>query len=132
MALSEVKALTFDVFGTVVNWRDSIAREAKSFLGPKGYEKDWHAFADRWRAHYQPAMEKVRKGERPWARLDDLHRENLVELLKEFEISGLGEADIDHLNGAGTFIRLWAPDDHYLVNKLQIVAVTELGEARGG
>ena len=52
MALSDVKALTFDVFGTVVNWRDSIAREAKSFLGPKGYEKDWHAFADRWRARY--------------------------------------------------------------------------------
>ena len=78
MAVSDVKALTFDVFGTVVNWRDSIAREAKNFLGPKGYEKDWHAFADRWRARYQPAMEKVRKGERPWARLDDLHRENLV------------------------------------------------------
>jgi len=95
MALSDVKALTFDVFGTVVNWRDSIAREAKSFLGPKGYEKDWHAFADRWRARYQPAMEKVRKGERPWARLDDLHRENLVELLREFEISGLGEGDVN-------------------------------------
>src|SRR5271168_305102 len=100
MALSDVKALTFDVFGTVVNWRDSIAREAKSFLGPKGYQKDWHLFADRWRARYQPAMEMVRKGERPWARLDDLHRENLVELLKEFEISGVGEADVDHLNRA--------------------------------
>ncbi|MBV8937711.1 MAG: haloacid dehalogenase type II, partial [Alphaproteobacteria bacterium] len=86
MALLDVKALTFDVFGTVVNWRDSIAREAKNFLGPRGYDKDWHAFADRWRARYQPAMEKVRKGERPWAKLDDLHRENLVELLKEFEI----------------------------------------------
>ena len=49
MALSEVKALTFDVFGTVVNWRDSIAREAKAFLEPKGHDKDWHAFADRWR-----------------------------------------------------------------------------------
>src|SRR6202043_2679123 len=64
MALTDVKALTFDVFGTVVNWRDNIAREAKSFLGPRGYDKDWHAFADRWRARYQPAMEKVRKGER--------------------------------------------------------------------
>ena len=89
MALTDVKALTFDVFGTVVNWRDSIAREAKSFLAPKGYDKDWHAFADRWRARYQPAMEKVR---------NDLHRENLVDLLEEFEIRGLGEADIDHLN----------------------------------
>ena len=98
MALSEVKALTFDVFGTVVNWRDSIAREAKSFLAPKGYDKDWHAFADRWRARYQPAMDKVRKGERPWVKLDDLHRENLVELLQEFGIGGLSESEIDHLN----------------------------------
>src|SRR6266446_7266713 len=78
MALSDVKALTFDVFGTVVNWRDSVAREAKAFLGPKGYDKDWHGFADQWRARYQPAMAKVRNGERPWAKLDDLHRENLA------------------------------------------------------
>ena len=82
MAISNVKALTFDVFGTVVNWRDSIAREAKAFLGPRGYDKNWHEFADRWRARYQPAMAKVRSGERPWAKLDGLHRENLVELLK--------------------------------------------------
>src|SRR5437762_8139718 len=109
MALSDVKALTFDVFGTVVNWRDSIAREAKNFLGPRGYEKDWHAFADRWRARYQPAMAKVRKGERPWTRLDDLHRENLVELLKEFAVSGLGESDIDHLNRAWHRLDGW-PD----------------------
>ena len=68
MALSDVKALTFDVFGTVVNWRDSIAREAKIFLGPRGYDKDWHAFADQWRARYQPAMAKVRNGKRPWAK----------------------------------------------------------------
>ncbi len=100
MAISDVKALTFDVFGTVVNWRDSVAREAKKFLGPKGFDKDWHAFADKWRERYQPAMAKVRNGERPWAKLDDLHRENLVELLPEFEISGLSEAEIDHLNRA--------------------------------
>ena len=67
MALSDVGALTFDVFGTVVNWRDSIAREAKAILEPKGYDKDWHDFADKWRARYQPAMAKVRNGERPWA-----------------------------------------------------------------
>src|SRR3974377_1798167 len=103
MALSEVKALTFAGCGTVWNWRDSIAREAKAFLGPKGYDKDWHAFADKWRARYQPAMAKVRNGERPWAKLDNLHRENLVELLKEVEISGLDEAGIDHLN------RAWPP-----------------------
>ena len=95
--------------GTVVNWRDSIAREAKAFLGPKGYDKDWHAFADQWRARYQPAMAKVRTGERPWAKLDDLHRENLVELLKESEITGLSEADIDHLNRAWHRLDGW-PD----------------------
>jgi len=109
MALSDVKALTFDVFGTVVNWRDSVAREAKAFLGPKGYDKDWHGFADQWRARYQPAMAKVRNGERPWAKLDDLHRENLVELLPEFGISGLSEAEIDHLNRAWHRLDGW-PD----------------------
>src|SRR5260370_37693357 len=109
MALSEVKALTFDVFGTVVNWRDSIAREARAFLGPRGYDKHWHEFADRWRARYQPAMAKVRNGERPWARLDDLHRENLVELLKGFERTGVGEADIHHLHRARHRLDRW-PD----------------------
>ncbi len=109
MALSDVKALTFDVFGTVVNWRDSIAREAKSILGPRRHDEDWHAFADQWRARYQPAMDKVRKGERPWARLDELHRENLVELLQAFGVSGLGEAEIDHLNRAWHRLDPW-PD----------------------
>src|ERR1700757_1508061 len=107
MALSEVKALTFDVFGTVVNWRDSIAREAKSFLGPKGYDKDWHAFADRWRARYQPAMDKVRKGERPWVKLDELHRENLIELLQEFGVTGRGGAETDHPNRAWPRLHPW-------------------------
>src|ERR1700745_2026682 len=109
MALPDVKALACDVFGTVVNWRDSIAREAKSFLGPKGYEKDWHAFADRWRARYQPAMEKVRKGERPWGRLDDLHPETLAELLKDFKIGGFGEAATNHLTRAWHRLDGW-PD----------------------
>lgn len=109
MTVKNVKALTFDVFGTVVNWRDSIAREAKAILGPKGHDKDWHSFADRWRARYQPAMDKVRKGERPWARLDDLHRENLVDLLQEFGIAGLDEGEVEHLNRAWHRLDPW-PD----------------------
>jgi 2-haloacid dehalogenase len=109
MAISDVKALTFDVFGTVVNWRDSIAREAKASLAPKGYDLDWHDFADRWRARYQPAMAKVRNGERPWTRLDDLHRENLIELLPEFGVSGLSAAEIDYLNRAWHRLDGW-PD----------------------
>jgi 2-haloacid dehalogenase len=109
MAIPEVKALTFDVFGTVVNWRDSVAREAKATLGPKGYDLDWHAFADRWRTRYRPAMARVRNGERPWARLDDLHRENLEALLPEFGVAGLSEAELDHLNRAWHRLDGW-PD----------------------
>ncbi len=109
MSIADVKALTFDVFGTVVNWRDSIAREAGALLGPKGHERDWHAFAERWRARYQPAMERVRSGQRPWTKLDDLHRENLEELLDEFGIAGLSEAEKDHLNRAWHRLDPW-PD----------------------
>src|SRR3546814_13887869 len=79
----EVEALTFDVFGTVVNWRESIAAEAKTLLGGKGLDHDWNDFALKWRAKYQPALEQVRSGERPWVQLDDMHRENLAELLGE-------------------------------------------------
>jgi len=98
MGLENVKALTFDVFGTVVNWRNSIAREAEASLAPKGYALDWHAFADAWRGRYQPSMQRIRAGERPFMRLDLLHRENLEEILPDFGVSGLSEAEIDHLN----------------------------------
>ena len=109
MAISDVTALTFDVFGTVVNWRDSVAREVRAILGPKGYDKDWYDFADKWRSRYQPAMTGVRNGARPWTKLEDLHRENLVELLPEFGISGLGQTEIDHLNRAWHRLDPW-PD----------------------
>ncbi|HZL01400.1 MAG TPA: haloacid dehalogenase type II [Caulobacteraceae bacterium] len=103
------KALTFDVFGTVVDWRSSIAREAESILAPKGHTLDWPAFADRWRALYQPAMEEVRSGRRPFAILDDLHRENLVTLLGESGVAELGDPEIDHLNLAWHRLDPW-PD----------------------
>src|SRR3546814_4444069 len=105
----EVEALTFDVFGTVVNWRESIAAEAKTLLGGKGLDHDWNDFAPKWRAKYQPAMEKVRSGERPWVKLDDLHRENLEELLGELGIAGLSEAEKDRLNRAWHRLEPW-PD----------------------
>ena len=107
--LTDIKALTFDVFGTVVDWRSGVAREAMALLGPKGFERDWGAFADRWRARYVPAMERVRKGERPWTILDDLHRENLVGLLEEEGIGGLSEDEIDQLNHAWHRLDPW-PD----------------------
>ena len=109
MSLDEVAALTFDVFGTVVDWRGSIARELRSEFARRGVERDWEAVADRWRALYQPAMEEVRRGRRPWTRLDDLHRENLRVVLDEFDLAGLDEIEIEHLNRAWHRLEPW-PD----------------------
>src|ERR1700683_1517779 len=80
--LTDIRALAFDVFGTVVDWRTGVAREAAAVLRPKGYDADFGAFADAWRALYVPAMAKVRSGARRWTILDVLHRENLVEVLR--------------------------------------------------
>jgi 2-haloacid dehalogenase len=98
---SSVEALTFDVFGTVVDWRGSIIEEGNRVWKPRGVEIDWGKFADRWRAGYQPAMARVRSGELPWTNLDALHRMILDGLLSEFGIANLSEADKDHLN------RIW-------------------------
>src|SRR5580704_14574020 len=86
-----VKALTFDVFGTVVDWRGSIIREGTEWGHAKGYQVDWAKFADRWRAGYAPSMDKVRKGSLAWTRLDQLHRIILDDLLTEFNVTGLTE-----------------------------------------
>src|SRR3546814_8662522 len=104
---SETKALLFDVFGTVVDWRSSISREGEKFGREKGIQADWTAFADKWRGKYQPAMQRVRSGERAWVKLDDLHRESLEELLEEFGIAGLSDADKDHLNKAWHRLDPW-------------------------
>jgi 2-haloacid dehalogenase len=104
-----IKALTFDVFGTVVDWRSSVAREAEALLAPKGVALDWGAFADGWRGKYVPAMARVGRGERPFAVLDVLHRENLIELLAERGVAGLCAAEIDELNLAWHRLDPW-PD----------------------
>jgi 2-haloacid dehalogenase len=90
-----VKALLFDIFGTIVDWRGSIINEGASWGKQKGLTLDWGQFADRWRAGYQPAMARVRSGELPWTKLDDLHRMVLDEVLEEFAIAGLTEAEKD-------------------------------------
>jgi 2-haloacid dehalogenase len=79
--LDMVKAMTFDVFGTVVDWRSSIIREGEALTKRKGIEVDWPRFADAWRGGYGPAMRRVRSGELPWTRIDDLHRMILDGLL---------------------------------------------------
>ena len=85
---ASIKALFFDVFGTVVDWRTSIARESEAVLKPKGYALDWLAFADAWRDEYQPAMEEVRTGVIPFSKLDVLHRRNLERILPRFKVQG--------------------------------------------
>lgn len=86
-----VKALTFDVFGTVVDWRSSIIRDGQLLGAAAGLPIDWARFADRWREGYAPAMNRVRQGELPWTTLDHLHRMILDPLLEEFGILALTE-----------------------------------------
>jgi 2-haloacid dehalogenase len=95
---SRVRALTFDVFGTVVDWRGSIIREGEALGALWRIDLDWARFADAWRAHYQPSMERVRRGELPWTRLDELHRMALEKILSDFGVTGLSEEQIEHLN----------------------------------
>jgi 2-haloacid dehalogenase len=106
---SPVKALVFDVFGTVVDWRGSIMREAKSLARSRKLDLDAAAFADAWRAGYQPAMAKVRSGELGWTKIDALHRMILDDLLVQFGVRGLKEAEIDHLNRVWHRLAPW-PD----------------------
>src|SRR5215510_6324889 len=93
-----VKALFFDVFGTLVDWRTSVAREAAAVLKPLGHDRDWIAFADAWRGEYQPGMEEVRTGKIPFSKLDVLHRRNLERMLPRFGLTGLSEDVLRNLN----------------------------------
>ena len=89
--LASVKACVFDVFGTVVDWRTSVIADATRRGKAKSLNVNWVEFTDRWRMGYVPAMNKVRKGEIPWTRLDDLQRMILEDLLKQYKIQGLSE-----------------------------------------
>jgi 2-haloacid dehalogenase len=107
--MPDPEALVFDVFGTVVDWRSSIIREGEELGRRKHLDVDWAAFADAWRSRYAPSMERVRRGEIPWTKLDDLHRASLEELTREFGIEGLSEGEKDHLNRVWHRLEPW-PD----------------------
>jgi 2-haloacid dehalogenase len=109
--MQEVKALFFDVFGTLVDWRSSIAREAREILTPLGAgpSLDWHAFADAWRDQYQPAMDEVRTGRLPFSKLDVLHRRNLDVILRDFDLDRIDEPTRAKLNLAWHRLDAW-PD----------------------
>ncbi|MGB5180992.1 MAG: haloacid dehalogenase type II [Xanthobacteraceae bacterium] len=108
MALA-VKALFFDVFGTLVDWRTSIAREAEALLKPKAATLDYFAFADAWRGEYQGALEEVRAGRIGFCKLDILHRRNLELTLKRFDIGALTEDEKRNFNLAWHRLDAW-PD----------------------
>lgn len=107
--MQTVKALVFDVFGTLVDWRSSIARETRETLAPHGISIDWEGFADAWRDQYQPAMEEVRSGRIPFSKLDVLHRRNLDVVMQAFGLDRVDEATRGQLNLAWHRLDAW-PD----------------------
>ena len=109
MLADRVRALTFDVFGTLTDWRGSIVREVGAFAEVHGLELDAEAFALAWRAGYGPAMRRVEEGELPRQTVDSLHRAILDELVERFDVSGVDATALDELNSAWHRLELW-PD----------------------
>jgi 2-haloacid dehalogenase len=108
--MQHVRALFFDVFGTLVDWRGSVAREAREILSPLGISIDWETFADAWRDQYQPAMDEVRTGRRPFSKLDELHRRNLDVIMRDsFELDHVDDKTRSTLNRAWHRLDAW-PD----------------------
>ncbi|MDP4590580.1 MAG: haloacid dehalogenase type II [Burkholderiaceae bacterium] len=107
--LRHIRALLFDVFGSVVDWRGSITRDLTAWGLANGTTADWEAFARDWRSHYQPNLEEVRSGRRPFALLDTLHREALNVLLEKYGIHDLSEHQKDHVNSVWHRLDAW-PD----------------------
>lgn len=107
--IQSVQILVFDTFGTVVDWRSSVIAEGEQLGRTKGLKVDWAAFADAWRGGYGPSMNRVRRGELPWTKLDVLHRMILDELLVRFKIEGLTEEDKAQFNRVWHRLRPW-PD----------------------
>jgi len=108
MRAAGVKALFFDVFGTLVDWRSGVAGSAQAILKPQGIALDWIAFADAWRDQYQTAMEAVRSGAVPYTKLDVLHRRTLRKILPRFGLEALAEMELDRLTLAWHQLDVWS------------------------
>ena len=104
-----IRALTFDVFGTLTDWRGSVRREVRSFAQAHGLDLDPEAFADAWRAGYGPAMRRVEEGELPRQTVDSLHRRILDELVERIDVGDLDSVELDELNLAWHRLEPW-PD----------------------
>ena len=117
-----IKALLFDVFGTLVDWRTSVALHAQNHLG-KDFSLDWLAFADAWRDQYQPSMQKVRSGEIPFSSLDSLHLINLNRVIQDLGLKGVEESTKRELNLAWHKLDGWA-DTHEGLSRLRTKFLT--------
>jgi 2-haloacid dehalogenase len=104
-----VKALVFDVFGTVVDWHGSVAREVRGLAKEKGLRVNAVKFAKAWRAGYRPAMDRVRRGEASFEKIDVIHRAILEDVLRQFRVTALAEEEKAHLNLAWHRLKPW-PD----------------------
>lgn len=107
--MTKPRALLFDTFGTIVDWRTSLIDELTAFGLKRDIHADWTGLVDAWREAYAPSMDKVRQGKRPWTKLDDLHRATLDRLVEKFGITGLSEAELRHINRGWHRLRPW-PD----------------------
>ncbi len=116
--MTSIRAMFFDVFGTLVDWRTGVAREADRVLRPLGHTLDCSGFADAWRAEYQPGMEEVRSGRIPFCRLDVLHRHNLERFMPRFGLTDLSETVRHELTLAWHRLDAW-PDVTAALKRLQ-------------
>ena len=141
MTSKQPVAIVFDTFGTVVDWRSSLIADLTAYGATRGVTADWPALVDAWRAAYHPSMDRVRKGEQPWTKLDALHRASLDRLVDDFGIKGLSEDDLVHINLGWHRLRPWPdcgarPDPaeialhHRPAVERQCLAAAEHGEIR--
>ncbi|MGB6348985.1 MAG: haloacid dehalogenase type II, partial [Pseudolabrys sp.] len=107
--MTSIRAIFFDVFGTLVDWRSGVAREGERLLHSLGHSLDWTAFADAWRGEYQPGMEEVRSGRIPFCKLDELHRRNLERFIPRFGLGDLSDEVVNELTLAWHKLDAW-PD----------------------
>ncbi len=107
-ALTDVRAILFDVFGTVVDWRGSLVPELTAWGQAHGHAADWTGLVDAWRGGYAPSMDRVRRGELPWTNLDGLHRATLADIAPRFGLTGLSDAEMEWVNQGWHRLRPWA------------------------
>ena len=107
--MKPIRAILFDTFGTLVDWRGSLIRQLGAWGEASGRGADWPALVDAWRGEYKPSMDRVRRGDQPWTDLDALHRAALQKLAAPFGLDGLSEDELDHLTTLWHRLDAW-PD----------------------